>query len=338
MTRKALTSLLLLCLISLGATPVLAQQTGTISGQVRNGTAGGDTPPGMEVVLRVFQDQTEQEPLTTTADAQGWFRFENLEVGSNWVYLLRVSYEDVIYSSGMLSFEPDQSELTPEIVIYETSTANDAINVGRAHIFIDASETSLSVTELYVFVNPTDRTYTGSQEIGGRRWTSRFILPQGSRDLTLSDGELGGRFLSTEDGFVDTEPQWPGSTSVLFNYTVDCPAGSCDLARQITHPVTDLNVLVAESGVQVESDVLALAGTQQAEGQSYLNYVAHNLVPGQRLNLSVRLVPDAPAAASPTRGSTQVLPWIILGTVIAALVLVYPFWRQRIQASAREDK
>lgn len=338
MTRKALISLLLLCLISLGAIPVLAQQTGTIAGQVLNGTDGGDTPQDLEVVLRVFQDQAEQEPLTTTADAQGRFRFENLEVDSNWLYLLRVSYEDVIYSSSMLSFEPDQSELTPEIVVYETSTANDAISVGRAHIFVDASETSLSVTELYVFVNPTDRTYTGSQEVEGRRWTSRFVLPQGSRDLTLSDGALGARFLSTEDGFVDTEPQWPGSTSVLFNYTVDCPAGNCDLARQITHPVTDLNVLVAESGVQVESDALTLEGTQQAEGQSYLNYVAHDLVPGQRLDLSVRLVPDAPAVATTSRGDTQVLPWIILGTVIAALVLVYPFWRQRVQASAREGK
>ena len=53
---------------------------------------------------------------------------------------------------------------------------------------------------MYVFDNPTDRTYVGKDEIDGRRWTSRYLLPRAARDLALDDGTLGGRFFLAEDG------------------------------------------------------------------------------------------------------------------------------------------
>jgi hypothetical protein len=198
------------------------------------------------------------------------------------------------------------------------------------------------VTELYVFGNPTDRTYIGSEEIDGRRWTSRFVLPQDSRELTLDDGSLGGRFLLAPGGFVDTEPHWPGTTSVLFSYELDCRGGECSLSRELTHPISNLNVLVPDTGASVASSRLSFEGRQDAQGTSFLNYVGRNLAPGQELDLRVRLPGSVPgAAAQPAAaqgGRASALPWIILGTVLAVLALVYPFWRRRIEATARKAK
>ena len=82
-----------------------------------------------------------------------------------------------------------------------------------------------------------------------------------------------------------------------------------------------------------------MAGKQQAQGGSFINYAGRDLASGQKLDLRVRL-PGAVSqpAASQAGKSTSALPWIILGTVLVGLALVYPFWRRRIEAAARENK
>jgi hypothetical protein len=288
-------------------------------------------------MLRAFEGQEESAQQTATTDAEGRFRFENLETGSDWAYLVRVNYQDVQYSPGVLTFESGQDELSTQILIYESTTDAQEVRAERAHIFVTLEDGGLAVTELYVFANVTDRTYVGAQEIDGRRWTARFQLPQGSRDLVVDDGSIGGRFLATADGFVDTEPHWPGSTSVLYSYGIECRGGSCDLTRELQHPITNLNVLIPDAGATVESSELTLAGTQEAQGGVFLNYLGRDLEAGQTLDLSVRL--GGTSSQPPTQSrSASALPWILLGTVLVALVVIYPFWRRRIEAKAREQQ
>jgi hypothetical protein len=328
----------MLCLLALTPVTSLAAGEGVIQGLVVNGTAGGGSVEGLEVTLRVFQDTSEAESLTTTTDAEGQFRFQGLETGSDWAYLVRVGYQEVVYSQGMLSFQTGQSELAVEVAVYETTTDDSDIYIERAHLLVAVTDVGLEVTELYVFGNLTDRTYVGMDDIGGRLWTSRFVLPLGSSDLALDDGTLGGRFLATEDGFVDTEPHWPGSTRVLFSYVMACPSGTCDLARELVHPISDLNMLIADAGVTVDSKQLVFQGKRDAQGQPYLNYVASDLASGKVLDLRVRLPGAASTGMLSPRKGTQALPWIILGAVLTGLVLIYPFWRKRIEAAARKGK
>ncbi len=316
----------------------LADGDGVLQGQVVNGTAGGGSTEGLPVVLRVFQGASEQPSLSVTTDADGRFRLEGLETGSDWTYLLRVTYQEVIYSPGLVSFEAGQSEMVLDISVYEATTDDSQIRVGRAHLFVTASDETLSVSELYVFQNAGDRTYVGQESVQGRRWTAKFMLPAESRDLTPDDGSLGGRFLPIDGGFVDTEPQWPGSTSVLFSYVLECPRGRCDLSRVVMHAISDLNVLVADTGAAVESKTLAFDGKREAQGQSYLNYVGRDLTRGGALDLALLLPGATPAGAVSAQGGVQALPWIILGSIVAVIPLIYPFWRRRIEAAARGER
>jgi hypothetical protein len=237
----------------------------------------------------------------------------------------------------LYTFAASETELVIEIPVYETTTSDQGVSVERAHIFVVASGSSLAVSELYVFANAGDRTYIGKDELQGRRPTSSFLLPEQSYDLKLDDGSLGGRFLATESGFVDTEPHWPGTTQVLFSYSVGCGAGGCDLGRIVLHPIAFLNVLIADTGVQVESKDLTFEGRGEAEGQTYVNYAGRNFAPGDRLDFTIVLgQPDWVQAASATRRSTA-LPWIFLGAMITSLVLIYPYWQRRVQAAAIEE-
>lgn len=342
MSRMRLAWSVVLLLCALLPWPVLAQGAGVLTGTVVNGTAGGGSTEGLEVVLRAFQGQEQSErraeQRTTVTDTDGAFRFEGLETGEDWVYLVRVTYSGVSYSSGLLSFAEGQGELSAEVPVYETTTDSAQTTVERAHIFLSFLEDRLTATELYVFQNPTDRTYVGIDEVDGRRWTAKFLLPEDSQDLVLDDGTLGARFLSIDGGFVDTEPQWPGTTQVLFSYAVDCPGGWCDLSRRLMQPTVNLNVLVEEVGATVESQDLTLEGRREAEGRAYLNYVAHALGAGEQIGLRIRLSGGAQAVRSAQPVRMQSLPWILLGTVLAVFPLIYPFWRQRVQAAARVER
>jgi hypothetical protein len=299
---------------------------------------GGGPTAGLEVALRVFQGNSEVESQSATTDAEGRFQFVDLQTGAEWAYLIQVRYEDVTYSKGMLSFQNGQDEIDAQIVVFEKTGDDEGIDVTRAHILITPSDGGLSVTEVYVFQNPTDRTYIGTSEIEGRRWTSRFTLPKESQELGFDDGSLGGRFLPIEGGFVDTEPHWPGTTSVVYSYRVGCPGGICDLTRPASYPIVELNALIPDTGAQIESEQLVFQGQQEAQGGSFLNYVGRDLGPGKDLDLRVRLPGAAPSPAATTTTAPQMLPWIILGGVIVALFLIYPFWKRRVQAQAREDK
>jgi hypothetical protein len=303
---------------------------------VINGTEGGGATEDLQVVLIAFQGQEQTERQVAVVDAQGQYRFEGLDVDGGWAYLVRVSYGEVVYSSGVLAFQEGQTELQSDVTVYETMTDDTAVRVARAHILISLLDGGLSVTELYVFENPTDRTYVGKDEIDGRRWTSRFLLPKAAHDLALDDGTLGGRFLLAQDGFVDTEPQWPGGTTVVYSYELDCSGGACDLQREVVHPIVNMNVLIPDIDARIESKRLTFQGQREAQGGSYLNYTARDLTPGERLDLSLRLPGAVAPVATTSGGTTQALPWIILGAVLAALVLVYPFWRRRVEDAARK--
>ena len=339
MTNRVLLASMVLLLVSLPLTS-WAQSDGVLYGQLVNGTLGGGPVEGLEATLRTFRGTTK-DPVRVAAapaDAEGFFVFEGLDTSKDTTYLIQTTYRDVVYSQGMFSFE-GMLEHTVQVPVYEPTTSYDGIQVEKAHVFASVEGDSASVSELYVFWNSTDRTYVGSETVEGLRAVSRFLLPDGSTDLAFHDGVLGGRFRAIEGGFVDLEPLWPGRTSVMFGYTVACPAGVCDLDRQVTHPVGSINALIADTGVSVDSTSLSFEGKQQAEGQSYSNYSGHGFLPGDLLDLTIRLPGTEPASPTASGSGGSSLPWIILGSVLTVLALAYPSWRQRVRAEAvREAK
>ena len=333
MARWGFLGLVALVVFAFLAPAGAADGTGVIEGRVINDTAAGRAADGLEVFLRVIGAQGEGDPLRTTTDGTGAFRFEGLGTEQVTSYFAYVTYQGVGYSHSMASFGPGQDRMTIDIPIYETTMDSEGISVERAHLILTPMGSDLSVTELYVFSNPGDRTFVGNREISGRRWVSEFLLPKDARELAFDDGALGGRFQAIDGGFVDHEPLWPGRTNVVFSYVVSCPSGECDLGRRVSHRVTSLNVLVPNQGILVQSKRLAPGDAVETQGRDYISFSAEGLVPGEELGLRVRLqvTPSEPRDVAPIARLS--LPWIITLSLAALLVLVYPFWLRHVRQS-----
>jgi hypothetical protein len=316
-----------------------AQGEGIIEAQVVNGTEDGGSVEGLTVTLDAFRGGTEElDSLTAMADTEGQVRFEGVDTSPDITYLLTATYADVTYHSLPLNFEETgETSLDAAIEVYETTEALDeaGIRVERMHVFVDFEGGEMSVGELHIFANTSDRTLVGVTDPElGQRVTLRFTLPEGATGLRFNMGGEGDRFLITEDGFADTEVVRPGtSQQVLYGYALRYgETDAFDFVRPLLYPTTHLNVLVPRVGLDVTSDQVELSEISTVEGQVYLNLNGTDFAAGDELSVRFSGLQDlARQPATPATAQDGLDPkWIALGLAAVALVggVIYPSLRR----------
>lgn len=297
---------------------------GVIAGQIVNGTAGQPSPAGLPVVLRVFDQFSLAEEITTTTSPSGTFAFENLSTESGWIYVAGLEYAGVPYSTDILTLTADLPARETPVTVYEAGSDPSAIAVERMHWFVEFDQDQLLVAELYFWSNDSDTVYVGTPSGAVLSYT----LPAGQQDLSIDGGEIGGRFQATPEGLVDTLPLPPGqgSRQMLLRYTLPYQAGaSLNVTRTLPVPVRNLNVLVADAGEQLQVPGLQENPPRQVEGASYFNYSGTNLAAGQPVALAFSDLPalvDSTAAGEASAAVANT-PWLGIGLAAAGgLVLL----------------
>jgi hypothetical protein len=303
--QNVLTILILaVLLISLGTSSVMAQDTGYVEGQIVNQTPGGDAPANLPVTLVTYKGMSMEGTKETTTDATGAFRFENLSPAEDNIYQVVIEYKGVNYLTDFLVF--DNGQIPPVTIdVYETTTNVDGIHIERSHLIINVSPRRLQVGRLYVFTNPGDRTYAGSgDEAEG---VLRFSLPEGATNLQFQDGQLGSRYISTPEGFLDTSPviSGVGSHQVLVSYELEYDAPQFTFLVTDYYTVTGMNVLVSDPEVEVSSSVLQPEGFRNMQGQDWVSMAGENLAPGEEVGITMDNLPlEARAAPPPAANAT----------------------------------
>jgi mono/diheme cytochrome c family protein len=315
--------------------------TGRLTGQVINGTTG--QPVTAAVMLNPFENF---EPLATRevqTGPDGSFVFENLPTGAQYVYLASTIYGDNSFGSEVVSFPAGETELATTLTIYESSATPGEIRVNLAQWFVDSHQGALLIGELYRFDHDSDRVYVGSEEVApGQNAVLRFNLPEGATSVVLDGGEIGGRFIRTADGVVDTQPLLPGGSQVLLRYLLPYDGTRAEFAHSVPYPVDRLNVLVVD-GPRVTTDLQSL-GPQTVADQQWNSFEATNLPAGEPVSLRLSDLARAQnTAVAPPGGSDAVLahnPALLFGIGVAALVAIlgvfgaYLLFRPKVPATA----
>ena len=101
------------------------------------------------------------------------------------------------------------------------------------HFIVEFDSGQVLVAELMVFSLDGNRAY-----VGDGTGVLRFTLPAGATDWRSTKDELGGRFVATADGFVDTLPLPPGQgmRQVLYRYALPYTGDTLDLVRALALP------------------------------------------------------------------------------------------------------
>lgn len=292
-----------------------------ITGRVINGS-GASLPNGLLVTLTGFDSDQEKYTQSIPVDINGYFSFHDVPVPEGRIYQLSVLYKDVLYSSTPIQAGNTTAMENQQITIYEPITDTALIKAARMHIFFEFPKANvLRVIQLFVLSNPTKNLIT-SAHAGDPVIT--FQLPDGASNLMVKGGSLGGRFVSTSDGFGDTQGIPPGTgTQILFSY--DLPYDK-DLLFYIKLPlnIDVTNIMLPSEGVTIKSSQLNTAGEKLIQNTEWRIYSSGPLTSGSRLDLLVSgkpVIDDPQADEMNTNLAVGLLAVVVVSVFVIIAIL-----------------
>jgi mono/diheme cytochrome c family protein len=283
-----------------------------IEGTIINGTGGQPVPDNLPLTLYILPHQgTSQDMITRTfqSGVNGHFTITDTELGASNLVAVGVDYKDLSFYSELA---PSRPQVTLPITIYESTMDPSQVKIDTLHMVVEPASGGLSVSEIYVLSNSGDRFVAGFGQP-----VLHFALPADATDLQI-DPSLQTVLEPRGDGldYFDAIPVGRQVQSVVYQYTL--PLTATALSRAIYQPIAQVNLLLGgqADSLTVTSDQLRSAGTQtipaspntgQTAPQTFQQYTAADVQPGQTLSLSIGTL-------------SQPFDWrILLG---AALVLV----------------
>ncbi len=324
---------------------------GVLNGQVVQGSAGGGSVEGIEVVLEGFVDFEPVVSFTTTVGADGGFSFVNLATDPNVVYFASSILEGISYSSPILMFGEGQTSLDTTVSVYEPTDDESGITIERAHWIVDPQPGALIVGQIYAYSNNLDKAFTGRTVEGvDLPVTVAISLPPAAVEITFENGELGGRFQQVGHTIYDTAPVVPGvgTRQIVVRYALPFDGTSTEFSGAVPYPAASFNLLIAElQGMTAEVTGLDSVGSQDIQGNVYQMWQSQNVTPDQTVTAQLSgllaagdLDPRAAQAADGTQspiGSARVpqlegwTPWTLGGVLALALAgIIVWVWQTRL--------
>jgi mono/diheme cytochrome c family protein len=295
--------------------PVVPERSplGSIRGTIRNGTAGGVVPAGLEVVLHGFDGEQELLTQTTLADGEGRFAFQGLESVSGRLYYASLDYQGVTFQSEAAHLLSDQ-DLDLPLTIYEPSSETGALFIERLHLLIDFPTPGVArVLQLWALTNPTDRI------IADPNGVLRIQVPDGAVNVQFEELNPGERFTQTPSGYLDTAPVPPGvgAGDVAFGFDL-LYQGRLDYEQIVDLPVEAVVVLVVPGGPALRGAGVQDMGLLDMGGVTMQAYSMEGLRPGETLAFRI---------SGGTRAASA-LPGLAIGgsSLAAALILAGLWW------------
>ncbi|MFQ6122004.1 MAG: carboxypeptidase-like regulatory domain-containing protein [Dehalococcoidales bacterium] len=307
--------------------PTLAAEpdTGTIEGQVVNGTEGGSSVADQDVTLKTFLNDAEVGTTTTKTDAEGRFVFGGLSTESSYNYQVALTFQGTEYTSVWLNFDEGETTKSTEVIVYDSTTSDEAIKVAMTHTIVYVGQGSLQVQEYFLFVNEADRTYIGPTE-DGNTGTLKFSLPRGVAELQYSLGLMECCIVGSEEGFADTMPVLPGSKEVAYSYKVNYSSAAYTFSQRVNYPTANFDLLIQSEDIEITGNQLAIDEPLDIGGTRFNHLFGRDLTPGDILVVQLSGLPET--------SNQSTLGWVTLTLValVGGFSFIYFLRKRRLQS------
>jgi mono/diheme cytochrome c family protein len=312
------------------ATALPSSKTVDITGTVSNLTQGGSVPPDLTITLRVFDAANFQpfDELTreTTLAADSTYRFEDVLVENDKLYLTAAEYQGRNFASGV--FPGTQTAFDLPITLYELTDDPSVITVNAAVTQLEIGSDTIEATYSVRFVNSSDRLFTSMEAEPDGRYKSVYVtLPPGSLVVGLPDQP---RYIIADDQMTlwDTQPMQPGEERFLqVTYLLQYSDGAV-----IEYPMPfqvdgQVRVLVQPETITLTSEQLPAHGTETLGNEQYQGYgAALTLPPDTLIRYTLNGQADETAVVQPGVVSSDSLPLVVVGVMLAVVILIAVFF------------
>ncbi len=324
--------------------PIIEEATGTISGEIIQGTAGASVPDVISIALHVLDAEgNEADFEMQVIQTDPVYRFENILIRHDYRYFITAIYDEVIFYSEVLSGTPESPEMSLSVQIYEVTHDESVIDINLflMRLFPDGNE--VVVQQLLNFENISDRVYRGENQIDGFTYDSvRIPLPEDAR--LLNSVELVPRFLMLEDDnqntLLDTQALLPGNDN-LVEIVYALPFSLIDAERSIEFPVVydveAIEVMVEPGDYRLISDEFTTTGTQHFSVGVFESFVSGTIPANSPVQFNIVIPEDNDAELqeeiaqdpSSNRNTVTILGLTGIGLMlISGLALLASFRRE----------
>ncbi|MGH7886108.1 MAG: c-type cytochrome [Thermodesulfobacteriota bacterium] len=228
-------------------------EKGTIKGTILNETTGQNASD-VEIVLRSYLGDIEQDEKFKKADENGAFNYSNLDW--NRSYELTVLYQQAQYTSNKMVFAPNQDTIDLQLPVFDSTESDKNISINNLHtiIYPSSDKRLVNVTNIYEFLNSEKKIYVGStvQDDNSSRKTLVFTVPEGAKNVNFLSGINPENVVRSGSQYFDTAAVNPGSQNVVLSYDISPGSLNSSLYIEPVYKVNNLIVLVKKERVNAE--------------------------------------------------------------------------------------
>jgi hypothetical protein len=266
-----------------------AEPEGVIAGTVVNASRESRPADAAPVVLQVYAEGQFVPFRETAADAQGKFRFQNLPVGGDYLYLVGASRDGVFHPGPRLQILADRPSADVALKVYDAVASPNPLVIRRQEILLCPEPGVLRVTESLLVENPTDKCFVGE---GSEPVTLRLSIPPDFERTTFEQEFYGRRFSLAKGALVTGIPWPPGQREIRFTYVLRNSKNYYRWQRPLDLPCEQVRVGVrAANSEQVACNLPP--GAAGASGEAVFESTGSILPAGQVLRVDLGALPLA---------------------------------------------
>ena len=326
--------------LSVVSTSNAQQGPALISGEVVNGTPGGELHAERLVVLHILMQDGNQDFRSAATDANGAFSFPDVPTSDVLGYLLVATHLGVDYTLEILPGEP----LTDlELEIFETTTDIESIGIVLDSVMIadwDVTRRTLSVLELVQLENNGSQTFVPDLSQPASMSFLRFALPSDARDLQVQTQLPEGQVLQVDRGFAITTAVPPGQHGMAFTYTTPYQGDRVDFSKRFSLGAQAFRLLIPVDLGSAINSALRSGNDVQIGDTDFRVLQAEDVPPGGTVDVVLENLPQPSllsTAISSLSESTAV--WVAPIALVLGLsgLIVIGIVRRRGARSVAED-
>jgi mono/diheme cytochrome c family protein len=323
------------------ATMTSSVATGSISGLIDNKT-GEALPSGGTVTLFGYEhneDPTvppvESVKLEGVLNADGTYRFDNVEIPENRIFLAEIKVNGVTYQSEFVVVKSGMTELTlPSVVLYAKTDDFTVLKIDSLQLYFDFAKVGdAQIFALYSIKNDSDKTVT--VKMSAEKQQVPFIaFPKDAAQLGFQAAQDSAPFVQTEDGF--SMP--PNKTPYGLVAFASVPKGDeVAISQVVLLPVDEVTVYLPE-GMEAEGKTLTDDGIQTVQEIKFHVYKSGKMKKDESIEFTITGAPKSDTEATPdvTQNKNLLIGVGGFGLVLI-LVGVWLFMRDRSKGVEEES-
>lgn len=288
MRRAVLFALLVLHGPAIAGEPT---SSGEIVGRVLERSTKGEKPvPAQTVRLRIVRGEAEIQGAETSTNANGVFRFRNLNTGPDFLYVARVEFQGAPYTALPARFSDVGSTLRlPPFKIYPATPLPNDIEASEMMGIEFGKNDVLKILETLSFLNRGDKTYSPR---GERGVPIEIPLLRGGFDLNLLAG------VAEDEVEIDPArnllllrktipPGDPSRQEIRFSYSFPYRTRALSLAFPMNVARTGFNLILRDKSVKVQTAQLQREPSAAARGGGTLLYSGGPFGAGETIRFEI---------------------------------------------------